>query len=184
MGSLTTSCRFSITKSTHSCTKTFIYKKSLEIRIEMTFLMSSVGPPLSTGNSDSFYLRYFISHSNIFISQCTLISISSTDVASVRYFSKYFIWVTNRSFSQVKSLFTFLFSSKTCITIISYYFLFEFPPTVTEVEFYDPSPPLYEWELTPFYELGLLVWEIKFEEFPALPPIPIPLIWLAPFYGD
>lgn len=126
MGSLTTSCRLSITKSMHSCTSPFICKKSLDIRIEMTFLISSFGLYSSYGFeiSVSFYFRYFISHSKILMSQWTLISISSTEVASVRYFSKYFICVTNRSFSQVKSLLTFRFSSKTCITIISWGFLF------------------------------------------------------------
>ena len=44
MGNLTTSCRFSITKSMHSCTSPFISKKSLDIRIEITFFISSFGP--------------------------------------------------------------------------------------------------------------------------------------------
>lgn len=141
IGSRTTSCKLSLTKSMHSCTSPFICKKSLDISIEITFFMSSFGPSSSSyfWESPSFYFRYFISHSNIFISQCTLISISSTDVASVRYFSKYFIWVTRRSFSQVKSLLTFLFSSNTCITITSYGFLFY--PNVVAVVFYVLSPP-------------------------------------------
>lgn len=139
IGSRTTSWRFSITKSTHSWTKTFIYKKSLDIRIEITFFISNAGPLVSYGDSESFYFKYFISHSNILISQCTLMSISSTEVASVKYFSKYFIWVTRRSFSHVKSLLTFLFSSNTWITIISCYFLFWF--NVVVVVFYEPSPP-------------------------------------------
>lgn len=127
IGSLTTSWIFSITKSIHSCTNIFICKKSLDIRIEMTFLISSfgIGSSLAKATSApySFSLRYFISHSNILMSQCTLISMSSTEVASVKYFSKYFMCVTKRSFSQVKSLLIFLFSSNTCITMTSVLFL-------------------------------------------------------------
>ena len=122
IGSLTTSCKFSMTKSMHSCTSTLICKKSEEIRIDMTFFMSNLGP-LSSYISASFYFKYFMSHSKILMSQCTLMSISSTEVASVRYFSKYFMCVTSKSFSQVKSLLTLRFSSKTCITIISCVFL-------------------------------------------------------------
>lgn len=126
IGSRTTSCKFLITKSIHSYTRVAIYRKSLEIRMEMTFLISNFG----AGSSGFYYYylwglmpyKYFMSHSNILISQWTLISISSTDVASVRYFSKYFMWVTRSSFSQVKSLLTFLFSSNTWITIISWDF--------------------------------------------------------------
>ena len=60
---------------------------------------------------------YFISQSNIFISQWTLISISSELLESERYFSKYFMFETSSDLSHLKSLFIFLFSSQTCIII-------------------------------------------------------------------
>ncbi len=97
IGSLTTSLRLSTTKLVHSSTKQSIYKKSLLINIEMTFLISSLGNKsydygCTIDTSLSFFMfKYLINHSNILISQWTLISISSADVASVKYFSKYFI---------------------------------------------------------------------------------------------
>lgn len=144
MGRRTTSEIFFTTKSMHSWTRELICKKSLEIRIEMTFLMSRFGtfsPAIFVEFERASYwfkavvykfvpddimfwefnkllyycfylcLKYLINHSKIFTSQCTEISMSSTDVASVRYSSKYFICDTNKFFSQVKSLFIFLFSS-------------------------------------------------------------------------
>lgn len=61
---------------------------------------------------------YFISQSNIFISQWTLISISSELFESERYFSKYFMFETKSYLSHLKSLFIFLFSSQTWIIIL------------------------------------------------------------------
>ena len=112
IGSLTTSQIFSLMNCTHSSTSFYIPRKSEEMRIEMTFFRSKEGGCAS--------FRYFISHSKILISQWTEISMSSKDWASCKYCSKYFIWERRRVFSHVKSLFTFLFSSNTWITISSY----------------------------------------------------------------
>lgn len=43
IGKRTTSWMFSVTKSMHSCTRSFIWRKSLEMRMEITFFMSKRG---------------------------------------------------------------------------------------------------------------------------------------------
>jgi hypothetical protein len=79
--------------------------------MDITFFRSNFGSALS--------FKYFINHSKILMSQCTEISMSSTDYVSCRYYSKYFIWDNNKFFSHMKSLLTFLFSSNTWITTSS-----------------------------------------------------------------
>ena len=111
IGSLTTSDRLFFMNWTHSKTKLCIPRKSELINIEITFFKSSFGSALS--------FKYLINHSNIFMSQCTEMSMSSSDYASCKYCSKYFIWLSSKIFSHLKSLLTFLFSSNTCITISS-----------------------------------------------------------------
>jgi hypothetical protein len=82
IGILTISEMFLTTNSTQSCISLFITKKSAEIKIGITVLTSSFGFILC---------RYSISHSKIFRSQWTLMSISSAESVIFRCFSKYFI---------------------------------------------------------------------------------------------
>mmetsp|Transcript_29558 Transcript_29558/g.28754 ORF Transcript_29558/g.28754 Transcript_29558/m.28754 type:complete len:212 (-) Transcript_29558:664-1299(-) len=111
MGSRTTSEMLDLMNYTHSCTNCCIPRKSELINMEITFFKSSLGSLLS--------FKYFMSHSKILMSQWTEMSMSSKDYASYKYYSKYFICERRRFFSHLKSLLTFLFSSKTWMTISS-----------------------------------------------------------------
>lgn len=120
IGSLTTSLILSAMNSIHSSTNYAIWRKSEEIRIEITLFNSSLG------FSGSFLWMNRINQSKIYISQCTEMSMSSIELAPLRYLSKYFMWVNKIDFSHLKSLFTFLFSSQTWITTISFPLRFKF----------------------------------------------------------
>lgn len=81
-----------------------ISRKSAEIKIGTTFYAKSVG---------SFPLTCFISHSNMSMSHCTEMSMSSAESDIVKCFSKYFISFRSNSFGHWKFFFTFFFSSAT-----------------------------------------------------------------------
>lgn len=59
-----------------------------------------------------------MSQSKMLMSQWTEMSISSADLESERYFSKYFILLISSYLSHLKSLFCFLFSSHTWMMIV------------------------------------------------------------------
>ena len=98
------SYRFLETKMRLSSTSPAIWRKSEEMRIDIAFLMSSSGANLC---------RYFMSQSKIVMSQCTEMSMSSRVCYSERYFSKYFMLLSRRFLSHLKSYVFFLASSHT-----------------------------------------------------------------------
>ena len=100
------SYRFLATKVKLSSTRTAIWRKSDEMRIEIEFLASRVGFNPWT---------YFISQSKIVMSQWTDMSMSSRVYWSHKYFSKYFMYLRSKFLSHLKSCVFFLASSQTWI---------------------------------------------------------------------
>jgi len=111
IGRFTTSPKFFHTNCMHSSTNLCIYKKSDDIRIEITLFTSRAGAFSCS--------RYFINHSKIWTSQCTLMSMSSKLELLLKCLAKYFISLSSTAFRHLKSRFTYLFSSHTWITINS-----------------------------------------------------------------
>ena len=94
MGSRMISWIWSETKERLSSTRGAIWRKSEEMRMDTEFLISSSGFRECT---------YFINQSNILMSQCTEISMSSSVYELERYFSKYFMLFRSKVLSHLKS---------------------------------------------------------------------------------